>query len=420
MRSFLCLLLCAASAAAQDPETLTHWPFYQQLEGSPDGRYAVELDHEALGGSRTDQADLRLYDASGREVPYALRVRRRVLTSDIVEARELNRSTRGETALATLDLGDYQGVHNEVELDLAGGNFRRSVAVEGSDDGQSWATLTDHALVFRFSSSGRSVDERRVRYPDSRYRYLRVLVSSDPAVDGAAPTIREVKVRLHTEAEGVERQYPQVYPIRQPTRENGRPASEIQISMPGAVPIDSLALSVGNAPFSRPYRLLAGGPDSRREIASGVLASDEQGATDRVIRFEEAFAKELTLRIIDDRNPPLDIYNVTPAGAARQVVFDSDGLSFPLRLYYGNLEAAAPNYDYDSRVPAILDETPPLLYLEPRQDNPDYRPPQPPVTERAPWLIYVVLGAAALALLWLLRGVIREASRAETKPGDPA
>ena len=415
MRLLLGVLVCAA-AAAQDPEALTRWRYYQQIAGPAGGPAAVELDQEALAGARADHADLRLYDAAGREIPYALRIRRRVLNSEILDVREIDRSWRGAAAQITLDLGDYDGVHNEIEMDLAGDNFRRAVTVEGSDDARSWATLTAGALVFRFSSAGRSVDERSVRYPDSRYRYLRVLVSPDPAADAAAPAIRDIKARWHTEAEGVERPYPQVYPIRQPVRENGRPASQYAMALGGVVPVEALTLSIANPPYSRPYRLLAGPHDRRREIASGVLAAEDEAAGDRVLRFEEAFADELTLIVTDDRNPPLEIYSATASGAARQLAFETDGLTFPLRLYYGNPDAAPPNYDYDSRVPATLQQTPPLLYPDPRESNPDYRPPELPVSERAPWLIYAVLTAAVLALLWLLRGVIREAGAGELRP----
>ena len=411
MRKLFASLALAAACWAQETESLERWQYFQELAAAPGGRTAIELDREALAGARPDQADLRLYDAAGREVPYACRVRRKVHTSDVLEAKQLDLGVRDGRTEVTLDLGEYEGFHNEIELDLAGQNFRRRVEVQGSDDSRNWATLTDDGLVFRFASAGRSVDQRLVDYPDSRYRYLRVLISPDPAVDVMAPALREARVRLRVETEGIERVYPTVYPTREPTRQDDRPASRYSFPVSdGAIPVHSLKLELGAAPFSRPYRLLSGSGDEVREIASGTLASDGDGSVSTTLRFQEAFVKELMLVVTDDRNPPLDIYAIEPAGAARHVLFENQGLAFPLRLYYGNPDAAPPNYDYDKQVPAVLEDAPPPLDLGPRQLNPNYRPPELPVTERAPWLIYVVLAAAALALLWLLRGVVRDAA----------
>lgn len=403
-------LLVVPAGFAQESESLERWQYFQELPVAAEGRAAVELDRDVLGGARSDHADLRLYDAAGREVPYALRVRRKVHSTEIVEARQLDLGIRDGRTQVTLDLGDYEGVHNEIEVDLAGQNFRRQVEVQGSDDSLSWATLTDDGLVFRFASAGRSVDQRVVDYPDSRYRYLRVLVAPDPSADGMAPTLREARVRLRVETAGVERFYPSTYPMREPTRQDDRPASRYSFPVhSGAIPVHGLQLDLGQAPFARPYRLLSGAGDEAREIASGTLTSKDEGSVSVTLHFEEAFVKELELIVTDDRNPPLDIYSAQPIGAARHLLFEAGGLSYPLRLYYGNPEAANPNYDYDKRIPAVLEEAPPPLPLEPRQLNPDYRAPELPVTERAPWLIYVVLAVAGLALLLLLRGVIRDA-----------
>ncbi len=410
MRLLALLALLLPAGLAQESESLERWQYFQELPVAAEGRATIELDRDVLGGARVDQADLRLYDAARREVPYALRVRRKVHSTDIVEARQLDLSVRDGRTQVTLDLGDYEGVHNEIEVDLAGQNFRRQVEVQGSDDSLSWATLTDDGLVFRFASAGRSVDQRVVDYPDSRYRYLRVLVSPDPSADSSAPTLREALVRLRVETEGVDRFYPSSYPMREPTRQDNRPASRYDFVVhSGAIPVSSLQLELGQGPFSRPYRLLSGSGDQAREVASGTLSSEDEGSTSVTLQFEEAYVKQLQLVVTDDRNPPLDIYSAQPIGAARHLLFEASGLSFPLRLYYGNPDAASPNYDYDKRIPAVLEDAPPPLPLEPRQLNPDYRAPELPVTERAPWLIYVVLAVAGLALLWLLRGVIRDA-----------
>ena len=90
------LLLAAGAAGAQAPEELTPWRYYQELTSVPEANLVLlELPLEVLDASRTDHADLRLHDAGGREVPYALRIRREIHESADFEAREINRGERG-------------------------------------------------------------------------------------------------------------------------------------------------------------------------------------------------------------------------------------------------------------------------------------------------------------------------------------
>jgi hypothetical protein len=114
--------------------------------------------------------------------------------------------------------------------------------------------------------------------------------------------------------------------------------------------------------------------------------------------------------VIDDRNPPLRIAAFTAVSAARQVIFETpaDGGGL-VRLYYGNRRALAPRYDLGVRIPANPAAAPSRLTLFPQRDNPIYRPEPKPFSERSPWLIYVVLAAASLALAAVLLSLARAA-----------
>ena len=78
-------------------------------------------------------------------------------------------------------------------------------------------------------------------------------------------------------------------------------------------------------------------------------------------------------------------------------------------LYYGNPKALAPHYDLGMRIPANPAGTPVRQTLSPQRDNPIYRPEPKPFSERSPWLIYVVLAAASLALAAILLSLARAA-----------
>ena len=102
--------------APRAPESLSSWPYFKEIRSGPfqTGFCEIVLDREALDQSRTDSADLRLYDNAGREIPYALRVRRDVNVQDEFEGREFNRAVKDSTAQVSIDLGEQPHEHNQV------------------------------------------------------------------------------------------------------------------------------------------------------------------------------------------------------------------------------------------------------------------------------------------------------------------
>ena len=79
----------------------------------------------------------------------------------------------------------------------------------------------------------------------------------------------------------------------------------------------------------------------------------------------------------------------------------------PWRLYFGNPKAESPNYDFARNLPQRIAPPPDRLTLGARQENPGYEPEPLPLTERLPWLIYVLLSAAVAVLALLIANLAR-------------
>jgi hypothetical protein len=397
------------------PESLSAWPYFKEV-AAPSGAAGLAgltLDRQTLNRIRDDAADLRLYDAAGHEIPYALRVRREVDTQDDHAIREFNRAVEGGAAVVSCDLGANAPEHNQVEIATSGNNFRRQVTVEGSADGANWATLITRALVFRFASSGRSAEQREVEYPASRFRYLRLRVERDPQADNAPPEITGLRVRRTVRAGGEIVHFQGVLEAREPGREGSRPASIWRVDFGARIPIQGLVIAAGGGAFSRPFSIMAiDDPPAPRYLASGDLTrSPDAPDTPLKPAFGEQYARRLKLTVTDDRNAPLAIASIDALSAARQLILElSASAPSPLRLYYGNPKAMAPRYDFATRLPAGAVEISRLLSAGAERANPIYAPEPKPFTERAPWLAYAVLAAACLALAAFLVKIARAAA----------
>jgi hypothetical protein len=405
----------ACAQAARAPESLTAWRYFKEVPVPPTPLrlLSITLDRDTLGEARTDLADLRLYDAAGREIPYALRIRRQIESQTISHAQTFNRAVEGGAALISCDLGEQPPEHNEVEVSTAGDNFRRLADVEGSPDGEHWSTLVSGAILFRFSSGGRSAEQQAIGYPASRFRYLRVRVNRDSQVDRAAPEIIALQVQHSTHLKGEMVPYPAAIEGPEADRLNSRPATIWRIDLADRVPLERLRILVRDRAYSRPFLLeAADDPATPQILASGDLTrTEETEQPNPEINFNEHFARRLKLTITDDRNPPLPIAAVTAFGAMRQVVFETAAGTGPLRLYYGNPQANAPHYDLNARIPSDGSGRALFISTRIRQANPIFQPPQRPLSERSPWMVYLVLVIATIVLAGILLNLAKTSKR---------
>lgn len=384
------------------------------------------LPPEVFSNSRDDLGDLRLVDAQGRDVPYALRVRTPDFRDERVEAKQFNevQAADGSTEWS-FDLGANPREHNQLEVDTMGDEFRRLAVVEGSDDGQKWLKLTERTLLRFHALDGvdgpkRDFEVRHLRYSPSRYRYLRLRVQRDAEVDKDPVELHAVHVVRRVQAPGEFVSKSLSLHGYLPTKAQGAPASSWEFPLLGIrQPVGKLVVDFAEAEFARDFQVEAAGPEGSQQRFTLIGAGQwrRRAGEPRLPLEAELTINEyapvhdlarLRLTIVDHENKPLDLTSATLIAPARQIVFaklaESAG---PLRLYYGNPKAEAPHYDLERNLPIELTPAPLRLKLEGSNDNPAYEPEPPPLSERAPWLIYLVLGGASVAVAIILIDVGR-------------
>jgi len=423
MKTFCAILLLlftasiGASIAALAESTTTAWPFSAEVtpQASGAGIYHFWVPLEVMGEARDDLADLRLVDANGREIPYAIRVRREVDDAREVAGRLFNQASVGSVSEASVDLGENPGEHNEVEIESSGMNFRRVVAVDGSDTGSDWKTLRAGDVIFSFASANNAARSKSVSYQTSRYRYLRVRVFSDERVDKEPPVISAVKVSMAAHEKGVPLIWDVGLPMSQYLRHDRAPASAWTIDFGARVPCDHLFVRTQDQSFSRPFQVeVVDDPQNVSVIASGELTKrvGNQDQPAGITFDQEVHARKLRLVVTDYNNPTLSITEMKASAPVRELFFEmKDAPAQPLRLFFGNLNADAPHYDFERELSAKLLKPPLSVIVASYAKNPDYQPPPSPFTERAPWLIYVVLTISSVALALILFSLARATMR---------
>lgn len=408
-----CLAVLAQTAASS-------WPFFVEVTpvGAGINQFAVPL--HVLDKAREDLADLRLYDANSREIPYAVRTRAGKDEAEEVEGLLFNQAKIGSTASeASVDLREDPGEHNEVEIETEGMNFRRSVEVEGSDTGTDWKTLTTGGVIFSFGSASSTARSNRVSYPVSRYHYLRVRVFADKPREEQPPVITAVRVLMSRREQSEITTWNVSLPEYRLLRHHSAPASSWTLDLGARVPCDRLLLNVHDESFSRPFEVeVVDDPNNIRLVAAGELTRRRGDQKPLAVNFDvEVYARKLRLIVTDHSNQTLSLFKVDAGAPLRQLFFElKEPSAQPLRLYFGNANATEPHYDFEDELQSRLNAPVVATAAGPLTNNPDYRPAPLPFTERVPWLIYIVLTASSVALGLILFSLARATMAANADP----
>lgn len=406
--------------------SMSPWPFFVEISSpAAPGIYETVLPLHVMDKAREDLADLRLVDAQGREIPYAVRTRKEVDESREIGARLFNQVRAGTNATeVSIDLGESPGEHNEAAIDTAGSNFRRRVDVEGSDTAAQWRTLKTGEVIFSFTSLNKIVDSNRVTYPVSRYRYLRLRVYADEMVDKLPPDITLAKVMMVAREPGVVTSWNVGIPPYQLLRNQGAPSSAWTIDLGARVPCDRLTLGIDNESFSREFQVEnIDDPQNITLLTSGELTRRlNEKSEPLTIKFDkEVYARKLRVLIADYNNPALSITSIKAGAPARQLIFELKApVAQPLRLFFGNAKASPPHYDFEKELSNRMIASPVHTQLGAAVSNPEFRPEPLPFTERVPWLIYLVLAASSVALALILFSLARATMRMPSKKSADA
>lgn len=396
-------LLCAgllATFAAQAVGALDEsaWSHRQEFEVPESGLFQLELPPAALAVAALDWRDVRLIDATGRELPW------RAWSGEAEPARWL----AAENFTVTLAAGETIVRFRTSEtapiaaLELQGpeGNFVKAVDVETSSDGQTWELVSQGAPWFsqngaqenRLRFTPRAASEWRVRI-DDRQGERRALtgVRLERAAQGGLPSRR--------------------VPVRIASREEFAGQSVLQLELPHAhAPVAALWLETNERVLQRTVRVLTRQVQDEqmveREIGRGVirrLAVSAPAAAARLGVPVTGPVSEATVQLVLENgdNAPLPLSAIEAELRPARLVFAASAAG-RVTLLVGASGQTLPRYDLPAG-PAVWAAARLLENaVGPLVANPSFRAPES--------LPGVPLEGAPLDLAaWKIRRVVRVA-----------
>jgi hypothetical protein len=401
------LVLAAGVAEAPLPPE-----FERPIEGAAPGLTAVVIDRHVYEAAREDLGDVRVFDADGDDVPFVLERGRSDPRPEVRPQMRNRGHHRDRSATVVLDFGARVD-KDRLVLGLNGGNFRRRVQVEGSDDGESWTTLVEEAWVFAVPGPPPARYET-VSVPRNDFPLLRVTVHP-----GQRERMRLEILQARVPAGGPGGRREETVAPGWSRAAEARPGETWLTLDLGArhQPFEAVVLEVADERFFREVRTQIrrdvgrippdglGRPPLWDPLGRDVVFRLETGGDVREKTRIEARGRSrgLRVRILNGDDRPLVIEDVRVRVPVERVVFEAES-GDDYRLAYGSADLTAPEYD----LARTLDEDPEVAVaaLGPpvrRRFDADVLP----WSERHPRLLWIGLLVVVAALAFVTWRALR-------------
>jgi len=291
-------------------------------------------------------ADLRLFDAAGRVVPYLL-VYPPAREPSWAAAALLQVPATKKSSGFEADLGAVDTV-DRIRLDGLPAPFMKRALLEGSGDRVHWTTLVAEATAFDLPEQ--RLRQTEIAFERGPFRYLRV--TWDDSNSARVPLPRAVAVRR---ASGTPPPPPPAARLEVERRVSEPGRSRYRVRLPGAkLPVTALVLAVGGGNVHRSATVLESRisgneavpvPLGRAELVRVV----GQDATAEALRIPIAQPAETDLDLVieDGDNPPLELAEVSAVFAELPwIYFEAPEGRVVAR--YGDRSATPPQYDLEA------------------------------------------------------------------------
>ncbi|HEY3744365.1 MAG TPA: DUF3999 family protein [Bryobacteraceae bacterium] len=391
-RLLACVLGLAALAFADFAASA--WQYRKLIKTDARPANSVLIGKDIYFIAREDLADLRIVHGT-EEVPYLI-----VTASPETKEQDVPATMEDRVVTATgveaVMAFDHPLHHNRLTIDSRISNFRHKVQLYSSENGRTWDLLKKDAYIFDFTADEHHASLLTIDYPTSTRLFLKVVIegAKDPAIlSGATVHLREERPATWQEIA----KFDDPRPVEDEKRHTT--SYDLDFGAPGA-PRDRLSLSITDPAFHRSVSVewSDDGKDWAADTFSTVYRTE--GVESLVVPVGTRRSRYLRVTLFHGDDKPLKLTSVLAEAIARNIVFPSAS-GGDYYLYFGNPDARQPSYDIAMVLGAATLDHAVTVSAEPREANPAYKAPEPPVkplSERYPGLLYGVLGIAVVAL----------------------
>jgi len=327
------------------------WHYYKNIFISGEGIGKIQLDAEVYNHSKPDLSDIRIVNTKENEIPYKLNVYRDYERTEKFFPRFYNLSHFPEKyTVFYLDFGEEVPFVNSINVRTPDKNFKRRVEIWGSDNAKKWLKIRDNAYIFNFHTQDYTTFYTEIKISDTKRRYLKIIIWNNKEkilkIKGCnvfKTTIIKAKKDIISSKIILQRE-----------NQKKKRTEIILDSKYKNVPKSELTFYIPNTQLFYRIVLVSGSDDMKNwdELGSGIIYRYNNNKEKTGISFKETGCRYLRIWILNEDNPPLVIKKVVITGYPREILF-STKQNVKYLLFYGNLDAKRPIYDFEKLLPYI-------------------------------------------------------------------
>jgi hypothetical protein len=337
---------------------IDQYSYKRELSGIKDQWHMIVLPDNIFGKVSPDFSDIRIIGLSTNndtiEAPYILKINEDKILQKEVSFNLINQSANDKGYYFTFEVPADNSV-NQISLEFKQQNFDWRAALDGSQNLREWFSIIEDYRILSIKNDLTDFQFTKVGFPESKYRYFRLLINSDEK-----PELISVKISLNEIVEGNYNNYIVVATKTDEDKKNKQTIVDIDLKTP--VPICCLRISVKDRiDYYRPLTIKYLSDSVKTEkgwkyyystLTSGTLNSIEKNE----FRFNSTVLKRLRITVDNQNNAPLKIDSLIVKGYVHELVgrFNEPAA---YSLIYGNKRTVKPNYDihhFTDKIPAAL------------------------------------------------------------------
>lgn len=383
---------------------IKNYNYKREINGISKTWHKIILPDDIFGKVSRNLSDIRIIGITKNNdttvAPYILRITTGLNSQDEINFKLINQSRNPKGFFYTFELPAQQNV-NKLILDFKKINFDWKVTLGGSQDLKEWFTIADNYRIVSIKNNLTDYKFTTVSFPDSKYRYFRLLIQSSQD-----PELLTAKILKQNRVEGDFKNYTgRKIKI---SEDNRLKQTNIEISLPLPVPVSSVKLFLQNRyDYYRPVSIFYsadsiytqnGWKHNFELITSGILSSLEN----HEFQFPNTISNKFKIVINNYDNQPLKIDSVGLSGNIYQLIarFTEDADYY---LVYSNARANKPNYDIDE----FIDKIPVSVYKvslgDEQKINSAAASTSPPLFQNKAWLWSIMIIIIAVLGWFTLR-----------------
>ncbi|TPE43860.1 DUF3999 domain-containing protein [Pontibacter mangrovi] len=379
------------------------------------GYQSILLSPEVIGRLRPDLSDLRLYDASGQEVPYLLRAEQPAQYKRLFKNYDILSYTHRQGCCSELLISNPEKRKiNNISLLIGNADVRKEVKLSGSDNRKDWYVLKEHDILHAINNHESTAEAKLLDFPLSDYRYFRLQLN-----DSASAPLNILQAGYydtHTEAG----KYTDI-PVQELTRRDSAAAKSTYIRLRFAQPVypDRLEFTISSPQLylreghiqmhpAEPTHRRRSKRRQQRERQQQIVPFILNSNAPAVVDLPRQKIQELTIIIRNADNRPLEIASIRPLQLNRYMVADlSPEQAYTLR--FGDPKASAPTYELQyfqdsisANLPVLLTNAPEPLQKTGKQEG---------STTTSKILIWLAIGIVVIGLALMTVRMLNEMNR---------